>query len=152
MNVSNQYFRVISIIVKIWLSKKNCLVFIIPLLLRLEIALFSKSILRIIQQKAYHSAICFIQVLYYFSWSAQYVLHILLGWFMRWEVNGSTATVLWGAASRTCLKQHAAFLCCSHLIFLSSCFIKVQVVQPIVVLIWLQVARIQIFMMSTVYR
>ena len=66
----------------------------------------------------------------------QHILLILLGWFVRWEasgltthivcltwmvhemgVNGLTAAVLHGAASRIYSKQHAAFLCSSHLAF-----------------------------------
>ena len=34
------------------------------------------------------------------------------------EVSGDTAFVSWGVAFRICLKQHVAFLCSSHLVFL----------------------------------
>ena len=47
--------------------------------------------------------------------SAPYVLFILIGWFVRSEVSGCIAVVLWGVASRICSKQHVAFLCSSHL-------------------------------------
>ena len=48
----------------------------------------------------------------------QYVLYVLLEWFVRWEVIGCTAAVLLGAASRICSKQHVAFLC-SQLLYVS---------------------------------
>ena len=66
----------------------------------------------------------------YFSSSEQHVSLILQGWFVRWEVSGRTAAALYGDASRICSKQHIASLCISHLLFLSECFIRVQVVQP----------------------
>ena len=52
----------------------------------------------------------------YFSSSVQHVF-VLLEWFVRWEISGRTAAVLWGAASRICSKQHVTFLCCSHQFF-----------------------------------
>ena len=55
-----------------------------------------------------------------FSSSAQHVLFVWHGWFVRWEASVSKAAVLWGAASRIRLKQYFAFLCSSHLAF-SSC-------------------------------
>ena len=33
----------------------------------------------------------------------------MFGWFVRWEVSGHTAAVLWGVASKICIKQHVAF-------------------------------------------
>ena len=53
----------------------------------------------------------------YFTSSAQQVLFILLGWFVRWKVSGRTAAVLWSSASRICSKQHTASLCSSHFFF-----------------------------------
>ena len=44
--------------------------------------------------------------------SALHVLIVLLGWFVRWEVN-----VLWGVASRVYSKLHMAFICSSYLAF-----------------------------------
>ena len=40
-----------------------------------------------------------------------------LTWFMRWEVVGHINDILWGAVSRICSKQHAAFLWSSYLPF-----------------------------------
>ena len=42
---------------------------------------------------------------------------IHLEWFVRWEVNGCIAAVLWGVASWICSKQHIAFLCSPYLAF-----------------------------------
>ena len=36
--------------------------------------------------------------------------HFLLGWFVKWEVNSHTATVLSGAVSRICSKEHASLV------------------------------------------
>ena len=41
---------------------------------------------------------------------AQYVLFVLLGWFVWWEVSGRTTAVLWGAASRIFLKTAHSIL------------------------------------------
>ena len=46
-----------------------------------------------------------------------HVLFILLGWFLRWEVSGRTAAVLWDATSKICSRQHVASLYSSHLAF-----------------------------------
>ena len=46
-----------------------------------------------------------------------HILFVLLEWFVRWEVSGRTAAVLWFVALRICTKQHAAFLSSSHLFF-----------------------------------
>ena len=43
-----------------------------------------------------------------------YVLLILLGWFVRWEVSDCTVAVMWGAATRICSKGHVTFLCSSN--------------------------------------
>ena len=51
---------------------------------------------------------------------------VLLGWFVRWEAGGWTAAVLWDVASRTCSKQHIAFLYRSHLPF-SYCILLVSI-------------------------
>ena len=40
---------------------------------------------------------------------ALHVLLVSLGWFVRWEVDNRTTTVVWGAASRICSKQDADF-------------------------------------------
>ena len=45
------------------------------------------------------------------------VLFVLLGWFLRLEVSGSTAVVSWGIASRICPKLLVAFFCSSHLAY-----------------------------------
>ena len=50
-----------------------------------------------------------------FSSSPPHVLLVLLGWFVRWEVSGRKATVLWGVTSRICSEQHIASLSTSHL-------------------------------------
>ena len=49
--------------------------------------------------------------------SAQYVLFILPGSFVRWEVNGHTAAVLSNAASRISSEKHTTSLCSSYLAF-----------------------------------
>ena len=51
------------------------------------------------------------------------VLFVLLGWFLRWEVNGCTAVVSWGVAARICLISLVGFLCSSHLAF-SQCVLS----------------------------
>ena len=61
-----------------------------------------------------------------FSNSALHVLFVLLGWFVRLEINGHTAAVLWGAASRICSKQPIAFLGSSHLAF-SACILLASI-------------------------
>ena len=67
---------------------------------------------------------CWLWVHLYFSCSHQYVLFVLLGWFVKWEVNGFTAAVLSGAASRICLKQCASSLCSFYLVFSSSALLE----------------------------
>ena len=42
----------------------------------------------------------------YFKNSTQHVLFVLLGWFVRSEVSGYTAAVLWDTAFRIRSKQH----------------------------------------------
>ena len=59
----------------------------------------------------------------YFSSRASYVLFVLFGWFVKWEADD-----FWGVPSRICSKQHVAFLCSSHLAFLSTCFVLIYVV------------------------
>ena len=51
-----------------------------------------------------------------FSTSVPRVLFILLGWFLRWEVDGRIPVVLWGVASRICLIYLVAFLFHSYLV------------------------------------
>ena len=54
----------------------------------------------------------------YVTTSAQYILFILIEWFVRWEVSARTAASLSDTAtSRTCSKQHVAFLYSSLLAF-----------------------------------
>ena len=49
------------------------------------------------------------------SWSVPGISSfVLFGWFVRWEVSGCTAAVLWGVTSRICEKQHILFSCSSH--------------------------------------
>ena len=36
---------------------------------------------------------------------------------MRWKSSGSTAAVLWDAASKICSKQDIMYLCSSHIAF-----------------------------------
>ena len=55
---------------------------------------------------------------------------VILGGFVRWKVAGRTAVVLYGATSRICLKQQVAFLCCSHIVFFSIHFVRIQLVHP----------------------
>ena len=43
-------------------------------------------------------------------WFISMLLFILFGCFLRWEVSGYTAAVLWGVASRIYSKQHIEFL------------------------------------------
>ena len=45
----------------------------------------------------------------WFSSSALRVLFILLGGFERWKRSGGTAAAMWGAVSKFCSKQHAAY-------------------------------------------
>ena len=66
---------------------------------------------------------------YVFS-SALHVLFVLLGWFVRWEVGGCTASVLWGVDFRICSRQHIAFLRSSPFSFFSMCFVSVHVIHP----------------------
>ena len=42
---------------------------------------------------------------------------LFLSLWVKWEANGRTAAVSWGAASRNCSKDHAIFLCCSQVDF-----------------------------------
>ena len=56
---------------------------------------------------------CHLWISAYFSSSAQLVLFVLLGWFVRWKVIGCP-----GAASRVCSKHHIGFLFSSYLAFL----------------------------------
>ena len=60
----------------------------------------------------------------YFFNSAQHVLFILLGWFVRWEVSGCIAAILLSAASKICSKQHIASFCSSHLVFFLGVLLK----------------------------
>ena len=62
----------------------------------------------------------------YFISSVQHVLFFLFGWLMRWVVSGCTAADLLAVASRSCSKQHLAFLHCSHLDF-SPCILLVSI-------------------------
>ena len=63
-------------------------------------------------------------VLPYFSSSFHQLLLVLHGWFVRWEVSGRTAAILYLAASRICAKQHTASLCTSRQAFFSRYFIN----------------------------
>ena len=56
----------------------------------------------------------------------QHVFFMLLELFVRWEVSGSTASVLWCVTSRICSKQHSAFL---YNLF-STSFVNIQVLHP----------------------
>ena len=56
-----------------------------------------------------------------FSNRTQYVLYVLYGWFVQWEVSGHTA------GSRIYWKQDVVSLCISHLFFYR--FFWVRVVQ-----------------------
>ena len=67
---------------------------------------------------------CHLWIHPYFSSSAQHVLFILLGWFVRWEASGHTAAVLYNANYRICSKQHVAVLCKSNLAFSQSILLK----------------------------
>ena len=49
-----------------------------------------------------------------------------LGWFVRSEVSGHIAALLWGTASRICSKQYTASLCSSHLAFFYQLFHESQ--------------------------
>ena len=53
----------------------------------------------------------------YFSSSAQHVFLVFLRWFLKWEVNGLTATFLFGSAFEICLKQQATSSSNSYLAF-----------------------------------
>ena len=60
-----------------------------------------------------------------------HVLFVLLGWFLRLEVSGSTTVVLWGAASKICSKQHIVFLYIFHLAFTPFFFfVSIHMVHP----------------------
>ena len=65
-----------------------------------------------------------------FSSNTQHVLFVLLGWFVRWEVNADIATFLLVAASRIGSKHHVAFLCSSHLAFSPCFFVRVHMLHP----------------------
>ena len=58
--------------------------------------------------------ISFMIVCVYFYSNAQ---HVLLGYFVRLEVSGRAAAVLYGTTPMICSKLHAASLCSSHLAF-----------------------------------
>ena len=60
---------------------------------------------------------CRLLVRLYFPSSAQHVLLVTLGWFVRWEVSGRTLAVLWSATFRFCSKQHAVSLSSFHQAF-----------------------------------
>ena len=45
---------------------------------------------------------------------AHHVLHVFLGWFVRWEVSYRTVAVWWGATSMICSKQYVA-VCSIHI-------------------------------------
>ena len=47
--------------------------------------------------------------------SSQYFLFVLLGYFVRLEVNGCTTAALWYVASRICSKEHVEFWCSPYL-------------------------------------
>ena len=51
-----------------------------------------------------------------FTRHVQYVLLVLLWWFLRWKVSSRTTSVLFSATSRICSKQHATSLLSSHLL------------------------------------
>ena len=61
--------------------------------------------------------VCHLWVCPYFTCSTPHVFFVLLGWFLRWEVDGHTVSVLYVAISRICSEQQATFLCDSHLAF-----------------------------------
>ena len=50
-------------------------------------------------------------VAYEFVFASSAVPHV------EWDASAHTAAILWGAASRIFSKQHAVFLCISHLAF-----------------------------------
>ena len=52
------------------------------------------------------------------SFLPQYVLIVLLGWIVKWELNIRTTIVLLGAASSMCSKQSTTSLCSSHNVIL----------------------------------
>ena len=83
--------------------------------------------------------------LYYFTSCALYVLIILFGWLMRWEVRSRIAVALWSTASRIYSKQNAPSLCSSQLAF--STIVSVDSNQTIV-LIRLQRGRTPVFILS----
>ena len=58
--------------------------------------------------------------------SAQHFFFPILGWFIRWEISGCTAAIMWLALSRICSKQRITFLFCSHLNFFSIYFVRIQ--------------------------
>ena len=68
-------------------------------------------------------------IAYEFNITSPAILSMLahLRWFVKWELIGCTATVIWGAASRICSKYYAASIYASHPT--SICFIIVQVVK-----------------------
>ena len=74
---------------------------------------------------------------------AEHFLFVFLGWFVRWVVGGRTAVTVYGAASRICWKQHAAYLYSSH--FYPSAMLKSRWCCPTIVLTWLQMGRIPIY-------
>ena len=51
-----------------------------------------------------------------FTSNVQYVLFVLLRWFVRWKVSDRTATILWSAPSRIYSKKPSASLCSSSLL------------------------------------
>ena len=93
----------------------------------------------------------FIMSLFLLYQQLQQVLFVLLWVFVRWEVNGLTAVVLWGVASRICLKQHAVFLCRHKLAFSLCTFLKFMCCSHTTILKQLQTGNILTLFYRTNY-
>ena len=74
----------------------------------------------------------------YLSHSVQQLLVVLLGWFVRLDVSGCTAVVLWGVAFRICSKQHTASFCSYSLAFSPGDFLKSKWCNVTIVMTWLK--------------